>query len=203
MKQIAFFGSIGVGKTTLGKKLKENYNNVDFLEENLNENPFLSAFYKDMKKWGFHSSIAMLTLMSSYYKKIDSSKDIIILDNGVEELIAYTMLEYDMGILTDEEYIIYRKLYDNIVSILPKIDLYVYFKCDVLEALKRISLRNRDFESDINQSFLNYLNAKYEIFVESLPKDKIIILDTTNGYDINTIVKLLENKLGITFVKKY
>lgn len=199
MKQIAFFGSIGVGKTTLGRKLKEKYNNVQFLEEDLDVNPFLPLFYKDMKKWGFHSSIAMLTLMSSYYNKIDNSKEIIILDNGVEELIAYTMLEYDMKILTDDEYTIYKRLYDNIVSLLPKIDVYVYFKCDVLEALKRIKERNREFELDLNQEFLNNLNAKYEIFVDRLPKDKLIVLDTTSGYSLDDVIKMLENKLDTDF----
>ena len=54
MKQIAFFGNIGAGKTSFGKKLSEIYKNIQFIEEDVNENPFLPLFYENIKKWGFH-----------------------------------------------------------------------------------------------------------------------------------------------------
>ena len=202
MKQIAFFGSIGVGKTTAGTVISEKYSNVQFLQEDLAENPFLPSFYRDMKTWGFHSSIAMLTLMSSYYQKIDESKDIIILDNGVEELIAYTHLECDLGILSEDDYFVYKRLYDNLVKLLPKVDLYVYFVCDEDEALKRIKQRARDFEINLDLGFLSKLNEKYREFVATLPSDKVLILDTTNGYSIDKLVVEVEEKIQCKFIKK-
>jgi deoxyadenosine/deoxycytidine kinase len=199
MKQIAFFGNIGAGKTSFGKKLSEIYKNVQFIEEDVNENPFLPLFYDDMKKWGFHSSIAMLGLMSSYYKKIDNKKDIIILDQGVEELIAYTNLEYEMGILTKDEYNTYKKLYDNICHNISKIDLYVYFKCDLSVELDRIKNRGRVFEQNLDLDFLYKLQLKYDEYVATLPKDKLIIIDTTNNIDFNKTIQILEEKLKIKF----
>lgn len=202
MKQVVFYGSIGVGKTTAGNKIEEMYENITFLKEDLSENPFLPDFYSDMKKWGFHSSIAMLGLMSSYYKKFDYTKDLMILDNGVEELIAYTMLECDMGILNESEFFVYKKLYDNIVELLPSVDLYVYFICDSSVALDRIKKRNRDFEQDLNLDFLTKLNQKYEIFTNFLNKEKLLVVDTTNGLDYHQLVLLIEEKLKIKLRKK-
>lgn len=200
MKKIVFFGNIGVGKTTCGEMIEEKYSNVQFIEEDLSKNPFLPLFYDDMKKWGFHSSIAMLGLMSSYYDEIDVSKEIIILDQGVEELIAYTKLECDLGILTDDEYNIYKKMYDNICSLLPKNDLYVYFKCELSEELRRIKVRGRTFEKEIDYEFIYKLSLKYEEFVRTLPQEKLIIVDTTNGYVLDDLIKLIEEKINEKFV---
>lgn len=202
MKQVAFFGSIGVGKTTAGNKACELYQNVQFLAEDLSENPFLPDFYVDMKKWGFHSSVAMLALMSSYYQKMDLSKDVIILDNGVQELIAYTMLECDMDILSKEEFFVYKKLYDNIVGLLPEIDLFVYFICDEKEALRRIGQRGRPFETDLDLTFLSKLNQKYRDFVATLPKEKVIVVDTTNNYDLAELMRQIGNKINYEFKLK-
>ena len=199
MKQIVFFGNIGAGKTTRGEALRAIYSNVQFIEEDVTENPFLSSFYKDMKKWGFHSSIAMLGLMSSYYKQIDKTKEIIIIDQGIEELIAYTWLEKDMNILTNDEYDTYKKLYDNICNLLPEVSLYVYFKCDLIEELRRIKQRGREFELSIDYEFLHNLQIKYEQYVSTLPKDKLLIIDTTNGYSFDNLVAEIENKLDIKF----
>lgn len=201
MKQVVFFGSIGVGKTTAGNILESKYQNVQFIKEDLEENPFLPSFYGDMKKWGFHSSVAMLALMSSYYQKINKSKDIVILDNGVEELIAYTMLECDLKILTEDEFKVYKKLYDNIVKFLPKTDLYVYFKCEEEEALRRIKKRNREFEMDLDLNFLKKLNQKYEDFVATLPMEKLLVIDTTNDYSLDELIKEISKIINVSFIE--
>lgn len=202
MKIISFFGSIGVGKTTAGTNIEKLYKNVQFIPEDLSENPFLPSFYDDMKEWGFHSSIAMLSLMSSYYQKIDKTKDIVIMDNGVEELIAYTMLECDMGVLSKDEYAIYKKLYDNIINLMPKTDLYVYIICDEEEALRRINSRGRKFEDDLEIDFLEKLNQKYRDYVSTIPQDKLLILDTTNNYSLDDFVEMISEKLNYKIAKK-
>ena len=191
MKIISFFGSIAVGKTTAGRKLSEVYNNVQFLEEELNYNPFLEKFYLDMKRWGFHSSISMLSLMMSYYTKFQDDKEIYILDNGVEELIAYTNLEYEYGILSDDEYKEYKKMYENVIKICPKTDLYVYFKCDIDIQIERMKKRNRNFEQTVDKQFLIDLNKKYEEYVSSIPQDKLIVIETNEQIDIKQLYQII------------
>lgn len=194
-KYIAFFGGIGVGKTTTGKKLSEKYENIIFLEENVSENPFIDLFYNDMKSYGFQSSIAMLNVMADYYDRVDESKEIIILDQGIDELICYTNLELEMGILSDKEYYTYLKLYNRLRRLLPQTNLYVYFYCEPDVALERIKMRGRKEEENIKIDFLINLNKKYEEWVEQIPIDKVLRIDTTKGVEIEEVLYKINQKL--------
>lgn len=198
-KLIIFFGSIGVGKTTLGIQMEKTFKNVKFIMEDLNENPFIDCFYKDMKKWGFHSSVAMLGMMSSFPQKLDKTKNITILDNGIEELIAYTNLEYEKYIITDQEFSVYKKIYDNFVKLLPKPDLYVYLCCDTKLSLQRIRKRNRLFEQELDLNFINDLNRHYKEFIKTIPSENLLVVDTTNYVDPIELANLISNRVQCKF----
>jgi deoxyadenosine/deoxycytidine kinase len=90
-------------------------------------------------------------------------------------------------------------MYDNIVSLLPKVDLYLYFICDEKEALNRIKKRNRECEQGLDLEFISKLNEKYRLFVSTLDKDKLLIIDTTDGIDEEKLVQLIEEKININF----
>lgn len=194
-KYIAFFGSIGVGKTTTGKELSKRYENIIFLEENVSENPFIELFYNDMESYGFQSSIAMLNVMADYYDRVDESKEIIILDQGIDELICYTNLELEMGVLSDKEYYTYLKLYNRLRRLLPQTSLYVYFYCKPDVALERIKMRGRKEEENIKIDFLINLNKKYKEWIEQIPIDKVLCIDTTNDIGIEEVFYKINQKL--------
>ncbi len=194
MKYIMFFGSIGVGKTTTGLKIAKNLD-ATFVPEDLSNNIFLPKFYLDMKTYAFKSTVEMLSLMAKNYQKIDSESKIAILDNGVEELICYNKFMLSNGILTQGEYDVYFSLYSTLVKLLPKTDLYVYFKCSIQTQLKRINARNRHFESGIDKEFLQKLNAEYDKFLDTLPQEKLIVIDTENGVDIDDLTQKIKAKL--------
>ena len=194
MKYVMFFGSIGVGKTTTGEKIAEKLN-ASFIPEDLSNNKFLSKFYADMKGYAFKSTVEMLSLMANNYQKIDKTKDLAILDNGVEELICYNRFMLSNGILAKDEFDVYFSLYKVLVKLLPKTDLYVYFKCSIEMQLKRINARNRHFESGIDKEFLQKLNAEYDKFLDTLPQEKLIVIDTENGVDIDDLTQKIMAKL--------
>lgn len=194
MKYVMFFGSIGVGKTTTGEKIAQKLN-ASFIAEDLSNNLFLSKFYADMKGYAFKSTIEMLSLMAKNYDKVDKNKQIAILDNGVEELICYNRFMLKNGTLTQDEFSVYNSLYSSLVKVLPKTDLHVYFKCSIQMQLKRISARNRAFEGGIDEKFLQNLNAEYERYVNGLPKDKLIVIDTENGVDVEKLANEIKQKL--------
>ena len=133
--------------------------------------------------------------MAKNYQKIDSESKIAILDNGVEELICYNKFMLSNGILTQGEYDVYFSLYSTLVKLLPKTDLYVYFKCSIQTQLKRINARNRHFESGIDKEFLQKLNAEYDKFLDTLPQEKLIVIDTENGVDIDDLTQKIKAKL--------
>ena len=111
------------------------------------------------------------------------------------------MLECDLDILSEDEFKVYKKLYDNIVNFLPKTDLYVYFKCEEEEALRRIKKRNREFEMDLDLNFLKRLNHKYEDFAKTLPNEKLLIIDTTNNYSLDELIKEISKRINVSFVE--
>ena len=64
---IAIAGNIGSGKTTLTKKLAKHYKFTPQLEE-VDDNPYLNNFYKDMQRWSFNLQIYFL---NSRFKQIN------------------------------------------------------------------------------------------------------------------------------------
>lgn len=196
MKHIALFGSIGVGKTTIGIELEKKYKDIAFVRENLENNIYLPLFYNDMKKYAFKSTIEMLTLMvSNQMKHID--KEYIIYDNGIEEMICYNRYLSKEGYLDQNEFIVYQNLYNTFLKLLPKIDIYIYAYCDVKEQLNRILKRGRPYEKTINEEFLIKLNGEYEKYIKTLPKDKLLIINTNKKIDLEYLynyIKMYVNK---------
>lgn len=195
MKYIALFGSIGVGKTTLGTKLEELYENFKFVPEVLTDNIYLSNFYSDMKKYAFKSSVEMLYLMASKYTSNYAKDDIIIFDNGLEELICYNNFMLNEGILDNDEYNLYKKLYDTFIKLIPKTELFIYAHCDINTQLERIKLRNRDYEKYIDYNFLTKLNNEYNKYVDKIDKDKLIIIDTNKEINYDELIKSILAKI--------
>lgn len=180
---VSFFGSIGVGKTTAGKEVARRFPQVDFVEEGLGENPYLSRFYEDMHTWGFLSTLEMLRMMSGQFELCDKSKEVVVLDNGIRELICYARLEHRLGILSHDQFATYQRLYQRMLELTPELSLYVFFHCDEEIQLRRIQQRGRRFEQDLDPSFLRMLNQEYARYVEELPKEKVLWVNTNTWPD--------------------
>lgn len=183
-KYISFFGSIGVGKTTTGMNIESILETSIFISENIEENIYLDNFYYDMKQWGFLSTLEMLILMSNQLDRIPPDKNIVILDNGIAELICYATLEYQMGILSKEQFYTYQRLYQKFLQLTPTMNLYVFFYCDLLVQKERIRKRGRSCEATIDDCFLIALNREYLNWVQTLPSNKLLFIDTTNGINL-------------------
>ena len=178
---VSFFGSIGTGKTTAGKTVADLFPQIGFVPESLGDNPYLSRFYDDMHQWGFLSSLEMLAGMACQFQQSD--REIVILDNGVRELICFTRVERKLGILSSDEYSTYKKLYHAFLESTPEIDLYVYFSCNIHTQLERIRKRGRTFEQQLSEEFLAALNQEYKDYLESLPAEKLLRIDTDKPLD--------------------
>ncbi len=197
MKRIVFYGSIGVGKTTAGRELALLNKQICFVEEDLTGNVFLADFYNDMKKYAFASSVEMLSIMAENNCKQDDKKSIMIVDQGVEELICYNRMELKKGILTEQEFGVYQKLYNAVLRGIPKTDLYVYFYCDKKEQLKRIVKRGRPFERHIDGNFLNDLNMEYEKFTAQLPAHSVLKVNTDKPIEYKWLAKEIKARVSI------
>ena len=191
--RVAIVGGIAVGKSTIINMLLKSLEDCIFIEEDVNENLFLSDFYEDMNKWAFHSRISTFSMILNNYSKIikNNNSKVVIFDRCVDELITFAKLQYDLGNLTTKEFMVYKTLYRGVLDFTPPIDLFIYVHCDAEKSLQRIKKRNRSFEQDITIDYLELLNKNYNNWVSSIPTDKVLFVSTNN--DMVEIDKIIHN----------
>lgn len=191
-KLVAIVGGIAVGKTTIGNMIVSNCDSVKLIEEDVSENEFLEDFYDDMPKWAFHSRISTLAMIASNYVVNDISKDIILMDRCLDELITFARLQFEKGNLSRREFKVYCQLYDDIVAFAPKIDKYIYCYCPPEISMERIKKRNRKFEQGIDLNYIIRLNKQYDTWIDSLDKQKVFYIDTNENININRLIEFIK-----------
>lgn len=177
--QIVIAGGIGVGKTTLGKFLSQELPNSYYFLEDVDQNPYLSLFYQDMKTWGFHSRIAYLAMKTEIYRKMPPSVDYILMDRSVHELGVFSKLQHDLGNLVGKDFEVYWSLYETLVHLSPPLDIIVYANCPSHISLERIKKRGRPYEQNITLSYIEKVNEYYANWLSDLTSK--IVFATTDG----------------------
>ena len=164
-KFIAVAGNIGVGKSTLVEMICGRLDCQPFYEP-VTENPYISDFYKDMHTWSFHSQIFFLTHRLRIHQELVRSAGSVIQDRSIyedAEVFAHNLFLQET--LSERDYTTYRSLYRTLAEYLPPPDLMIYLRASVPTLIKRIALRNRDYERDISPQYLSHLNDLYENWI--------------------------------------
>lgn len=194
MKRVALTGGIAVGKTTLGGRLASTICDSCFMPENVSENIYLSDFYEDMKRWGFHSRVGALSMIASNYIDDDSKISIAIFDRCIDELITFAQLQFEAGNLSQKEFILYRSLYQEMVRLTPRLDLYVYCHCAPETSLQRIASRGRIFEQNISVDYIKDVNNQYAKWLATVPRNKLIMVDTDLDVNVGELADRIISK---------
>ncbi|MBK8552626.1 MAG: deoxynucleoside kinase [Ignavibacteria bacterium] len=175
IKYIAIEGVIGVGKTTLARKLSDRLN-AKLILENFKDNPFLEKFYHDPVSYAFHTQ--MYFLMSRYkqlqeIKQIDLFHEFYVADYIFEKdkIFAYLNLQ-------DDE----LKLYEKIVSLIERTivvpDLIIYLQSNVERLMQNIKHRDRDIEKEMKEDYIKDLNEGYNYFFFRYKATKVMIVNS-------------------------
>ncbi|MGD9091902.1 MAG: deoxynucleoside kinase [Anaerolineales bacterium] len=200
-KFVAVAGNIGVGKSTLVSLLCERLGWVPFFEP-VADNPYLEDFYKDMRKWAFHSQIFFLTHRLRAHRQLLDHPSSVIQDRSVyEDAEVFANNLYRQGHISQRDYGAYRELYQVLCEFLPPPDLVVYLRASVLTLAKRISLRGRDYERQINSEYLSQLNELYMEWIShfslcpvlTVPSDDLDYVAHSSHLDL--IVNKIQEKL--------
>ncbi len=88
-KFILVSGGMAVGKTSIARRLTQYIPNAQLFEEDIDKNPYLTKFYKDMKAWSFHSRIAFLEMRTRIYRELLEDAKYILIDRSLHELIVF------------------------------------------------------------------------------------------------------------------
>ena len=163
---VAIAGNIGVGKSTLTALLRQQLNWEPFFEA-VKDNPYLADFYKDMRRWSFHSQIYFLSRRLRHHWQLLQRTNSVIQDRTVyEDAEIFARNLYRQDLMDERDYRSYCELYEVVTTVLPPPDLIVYLRASVPTLQDRIQRRGRPFERDIAASYLEQLNQLYEEWID-------------------------------------
>jgi deoxyadenosine/deoxycytidine kinase len=163
---VAIAGNIGVGKSTLTALLRQQLNWEPFFEA-VKDNPYLADFYKDMRRWSFHSQIYFLSRRLRHHWQLLQRTNSVIQDRTVyEDAEIFARNLYQQDLMDERDYRSYCELYEVVTTVLPPPDLIVYLRASVPTLQDRIQRRGRPFERDIAASYLEQLNQLYEEWID-------------------------------------
>ena len=174
-------GPIGVGKTSLARKLAEDFSATLLLEQ-VDENPFLQQFYKNIKKLALPTQLYFLLSRVEAMRKLQQ-RDIFSSMIVGDFLLAKDRLFAEL-LLDNHQLDLYLRIYDNLKVPDIKADLVVYLQAPVAVLSDRIAKRGRDFERSIDAEYLNRLNTAYLDFFGHYKDSPILIV---NAVDVDFI----------------
>lgn len=178
---IAIAGNIGSGKTTLTQLLARHYK-WDQLQEAVDNNPYLFDFYKDMQRWSFNLQIFFLNSRFEQLLEIRSSGRNVIQDRTIyEDAFIFAPNLHAMGLMTTRDFENYFRLFQNMDHSITPPDLLIYLQAPVDKLVKQISERGRDYENSISIDYLKRLNERYEAWIQTYDKGKLLVIDVEDN----------------------
>ena len=195
IRYLVIEGNIGAGKTSLSKLIAERKKGKLFLEQYA-ENPFLPKFYENPERYSFPLALSFLADRYNQLKNSISSFDLFN-ELIVSDYFFMKSLIFSAHTLQEDEYKLYRQLFDIIYSTLPKPDLYVYLHKNTDLLLKNISKRGREYEKNISAEYLKGIENGYFNFFKQQNQMKIVVIDTNNIDFVNNPADLdkIENAI--------
>jgi deoxyguanosine kinase len=193
-------GNIGTGKTSLASRIARDYDTRLILER-FADNPFLPKFYENQPRYAFPLELSFLADRYSQLKN-DLTNLELFHQQTVSDYLLSKSLIFASITLTDHELDLYQKLFSIINPNLPKPDLLVYLHKDVPKLRQNIRKRGREYESNIQDDYLEKLERGYWDFFKSQPNLRIIIVDSnhldfvTNEKDYLKITELLHTEFS-------
>jgi 2-amino-4-hydroxy-6-hydroxymethyldihydropteridine diphosphokinase len=180
---IAIEGNIGAGKTTLTNKLAEDFNAKTVLER-FADNPFLPKFYQDQSRYAFPLEMSFLAdryqQISDDLAQFDLFKDFIVADYHIFKSLIFAKVT-----LAEDEFRLYKTMFDIIYKEMPKPDLYIYLYQSTDRLLANIKTRGRSYEQEIPAEYLEKINNGYLDYIKSQKDLNILIIDVTNRDFLN------------------
>jgi deoxyguanosine kinase len=195
---IAIEGTIGVGKTSLAKILSEKLDGR-LIQEEFEENPFLSDFYKDTARYAFQTQLFFL--LSRYRQQIELQQ----IDLFTKSIVSDYMFAKDRLFaslnLDDKE----LSLYNSIATLLEKNisypDLVIFLQSDTDRLMQNIKARGRKYELDMDWKYIDALNQVYNEYFFRYNKSPLLIINTNdidfvnNEGDLEEIMKFIQTPI--------
>ncbi|HLV62882.1 deoxynucleoside kinase [Galbibacter sp.] len=177
---VAIAGNIGAGKTTLTRLLAKHFK-WEPQYEDVVDNPYLDDFYTQMERWSFNLQIYFLNSRFRQILEIRKSGKKIIQDRTIyEDAYIFAPNLHSMGLMTNRDYENYTSLFELMESLVQSPDLMIYLRSSIPNLVNQIHKRGREYENSISIDYLSRLNERYEAFIHTYDRGKMLIVDVDN-----------------------
>ncbi|MEN8836145.1 MAG: 2-amino-4-hydroxy-6-hydroxymethyldihydropteridine diphosphokinase [Polaribacter sp.] len=174
---IAIEGNIGAGKTSLSKMMSDEFN-AKIVLERFADNPFLPKFYEDKERFAFPLEMSFLAdryqQLSDDLAQLDLFKNFVVSDYYIFKSLIFAQIT-----LQKDEYLLYRKMFDLMYKEITKPDLYVYLYQNTTRLLENIKKRGRDYEQNIEASYLQKIHDGYKSFISTQQNLNTLVIDVS------------------------
>ena len=193
---IGISGIIGVGKSTLTKKLGEELG-YEIINEPVETNEYLNNFYQDMSKYSFPMQVYLLNHRFKQHQQMVWSDKSSIQDRTIYEDVIFAKMLKEAEMMEELDFKTYIDLFNNMSNFLHRPDLILYLDVEPEEALRRVNERSRGCESGLTLEYLQDLRKGYEEWLEDV-KDRITVIrmDWNTYQDHKKIADIIRNKLS-------
>jgi hypothetical protein len=184
-KHVAVAGNIGAGKSSLTKVLSQYYGWAAFYEQT-SDNPYLTDFYNDMRRWSFNLQIFFLSSRFKHQRQIEAADQSVVQDRSIyEDAEIFARNLHEMGLMSTRDYESYTELFALMTSYLEPPSLLVYLRASVPTLVNHIQQRGRTFESTIRIDYLERLQSHYEAWIEDYDRGPKMIVDVDDHDFVN------------------
>lgn len=178
LNYIAIEGNIGAGKTTLATKIASDCN-AKLVLERFADNPFLPKFYKDQSRYAFPLEMSFLAdryqQLSDDLAQFDLFKDFVVADYHIFKSLIFAKVT-----LQEDEFRLYKTMFDIIHKEMPKPDLYVYLYQNTERLLENIKKRGRSYEQEIPADYLEKINRGYLDYIKTQTDLNVLVIDVSD-----------------------
>ena len=177
-RYIVIEGPIGVGKTSLCKRLADHLG-ADVLLEEAEENPFLERFYQNPKHSALPTQLFFLFQRARQIQDLRQS-DMFAAQVRVSDFLMEKDRLFAQITLDDDEFRLYEQVYSSLTLDSPRPDLVIYLQAPVETLMDRVYKRGRKIERNIEAAYLNKLSDAYTRFFYYYNDSPLLIVNAAD-----------------------
>jgi deoxyadenosine/deoxycytidine kinase len=174
---VAIAGNIGSGKTTLTEILSKRYGAKAYYGES--DNPYIGDFYNNMSRWAFQLQVSFLgSRIQQTLDMLSAGDEVIFQDRTIYE-DAYIFADnlHSMGLMWSRDFETYMKIFSLTTNLIPRPDVIIYLRASIPTLVEQIKRRGREYEMNIDESYLMRLNERYENWINNIYDGEVLIID--------------------------
>jgi len=198
-RYIVIEGPIGVGKTSLAKRLAEQVDAALLLEKP-QENPFLVRFYQDQARYALPTQLFFL------FQRANEVRDRVRRDTFRGNTVADYLFDKDPLFarlnLSDEEFSLYQNIYQSLAPQVMPPDLVIYLQATPQTLIERVRKRANRFERTISDDYLTRLAQGYSDLFHHYDAAPVLVVNSEhlnfvdNDGDYSLLLQRIEQMRG-------